>query len=176
MKDLIAVLENAANIFESAGFIREAYKIDVLANTVESALAPPPVTDTPLTRYPSVRQRVPQQTFRDPHNKLNSPSKPAAWDIIYRNRDSVGNQLEAVRAGIEAIKHLLDQMTQEASKAYPQRAGATAQETQKSKDRLEALYSRVEDAVKQELRNFLVSAGGIDEASRYSIDHLNLAG
>lgn len=168
MRNLTTILDSVADRLESKGLFKEAREIDVLSNTLEAATST--VRTQPSTYMPTVRHKAPPR----PTERVPAEG-PVVNQIIMENRDTVATQLDTVQSSLEAIGKLVEQMSSQASKSYPQRASSISSEAQKSRRRLQSLYESVEEGVKQELKNLLISAGGIEEASRYSIDHLRLA-
>lgn len=173
MKETTVMLDALADKLERRGYMKLARALDIVSNTLEAA--DPNVTEVaPPTYMPEMRQHVPPTVPKRAPTPWGGP-KPIAGEIIAKNRDSIDSHLNAVESSLKAVGGLVEDMSKEAVKAYPQRAGGMEQNIVQGKKRLSTVYQQVKDAILQELKNFLVTAGGVEEASSFSIDHLRLA-
>jgi hypothetical protein len=175
MRNIVSRLDDIADRLEKAGMLREAYQVDVMSNTIEAA-AESPLEQTEVATPGFMPQH--KQVAKRPPVAPTRPGAvvgPKAGDIIMDNRESFETQINSVDSALTAVGNLIGTMSRDATRAYPQRAAGIADTAQKSKQRLEILSQQVSETIKGELKNFLIAAGGIEEASRFSIDHLRLA-
>lgn len=176
MRDIVAMLDRIADGLEKAGLVKEAFEVDCISDSLEAA-AQNPMEQTEVSQIkpmmpPIVQKGVPRKTTISPETNT---AAPRAGNIIMQNRDSFETQLNAINSALEAVDGLVKMMSAEASKVYPARENNINKNAIRSKQQFSELYQKVREGILQELKNFLFVAGGMEEASQFSIDHLRLA-